>query len=138
MLIGNLIYIIYLTLITYLYQPHSDSKQVQIYHFNTCIWKLYLSLSPCPSYPSISRDGPHKIDWTPLTVSYPLHQILVPRADQDGIALLVLCPPQLQDTEGGVPQLELSGLDQGTCWLGYLLQHITCITGRNTKLKEST
>lgn len=75
-----------------------------VFHHSLYPWPIP---TPSPSknfpYPPISSDGPYKVNRTSLSVRNLLDKALIVSIDKNSIALLVLCSPQLQDTEGGVP-----------------------------------
>jgi len=49
----------------------------------------------------------HKVDRTFLPLTHPLEKAPVRGAEQQSITLLILSPPQLQNTEGGVSSLSI-------------------------------
>ncbi len=50
----------------------------------------------------------HKVDRTFLPLTHPLEKAPVRGAEQQSITLLILSPPQLQNTEGGVTSLSIT------------------------------
>lgn len=61
---------------------------------------------------SIACDVSHKVNRTLFPLTNPLQVRLVRRTQQKSVALLILCPPQLQNTQRGVAFLHTDTLDK--------------------------
>lgn len=64
---------------------------------------IHLSTLNCKFYPAISSNRPYKGHWTFFTSSDLCKKLDILSREQDGITLLILCPPQLKDTQSWVP-----------------------------------
>lgn len=71
-------------------------------------WTVYYSFY---THLTITCNVAHKVNWAFLPLAHPLQKTPVRWAKQQSITLLILRPPQLQNTEGGIASLQEEVVD---------------------------
>lgn len=79
-------------------QNKSTGLSVPILSLGNVYYSFYAHLT-------ITCNVSHKVNWTFLPPTHPFQKTPVRWAEQQSITLLILCPPQLQNTEGGITSL---------------------------------
>lgn len=87
--------------------------------------KRHIRSPTCLSMPHLTCYFPYKGHWHLLPIAYLLEQVSVLCTHQQGIALLVLSTPQLQNRNGWITKNEVFHSNNSPCWFRYLFKNIT-------------
>ena len=87
--------------------------------------KRHIRSPTCLSIPCLTCYFPYKRHWHLLPIAYLLEQVSVLGMHQQGIALLVLSTPQLQNRNGWITKNEVFHSNNSPCWFRYLFKNIT-------------
>ena len=115
-----------------------QTRANNILHPNSAQFKAKITLIPIPtppkrhirsptclSMPHLTCYFPYKGHWHLLPIAYLLEQVSVLGMHQQGIALLVLSTPQLQNRNGWITKNEVFHSNNSPCWFRYLFKNIT-------------